>query len=641
MTIPILYMNYGMFNVAKEKWELKRTLEQSAFLVDAVKNLSQSIHELQKERGISTVFSMAKNNTGNDLGQQRQQTNLYLSDTKKFLTQILDSAILTQEINFFLEEYKKLEFIRSQVDQKAIKVDELFSYYSVMSKKMIQIVQYLLSERIEGKLGKVLAISPLISYKESCAIERGLINAILTKNCAPIDRYKQLVASKGLQEHLLENLLLHSSSQEKSRIANFLNSHRAIEAREICEYIISKGVDIDLEKRYEPSDWFILQSAKIDQIKIMEDEIFSNIVLEVQQSIFKAKKYFWIYVMFSTGVIFCIVYVYTYVLKLIVLQLRGIRKGLEELFHRNFNVTLEVNTKDELGSLAEFINDKLISHFKEVFETTQNTATSLKQQVKTLEEFSSKLSEDSFMQSNSMKSVLSSLDGSGETYKSITKHIDQISHAANVIQSTTEKGVKVLEDNQNAIEHIKQSNIVTTKGIKTLAEQIHEIWDVINTINSIADQTKIIAFNAELEAAAAGETGKNFQIVASEIRRLADTTGLSIFNIKEKINNIEKSSATLIETSQENEHKVKEGLESSSSLKSIFEDIAEFSKTASQNNSQIYASMQQAISLRLGTLSNAQRTSSGIIEINEQANKVDAPLKELACLSANLDKVLR
>ena len=64
----------------------------------------------------------------------------------------------------------------------------------------------------------------------------------------------------------------------------------------------------------------------------------------------------------------------------------------------------------------------------------------------------------------------------------------------------------------------------TISGIKMLGEKIESIWDIVNIINGIADQTKIIAFNAELEASAAGEAGKNFQIVATEIRRLADST---------------------------------------------------------------------------------------------------------------------
>ena len=74
------------------------------------------------------------------------------------------------------------------------------------------------------------------------------------------------------------------------------------------------------------------------------------------------------------------------------------------------------------------------------------------------------------------------------------------------------------------------------------------IWDIVGIINNVADQTKIIAFNAELEASSSGEAGKNFHIVATEIRRLSDTILDSIKEIKIVIDEIQKPLTALFST---------------------------------------------------------------------------------------------
>ena len=95
--------------------------------------------------------------------------------------------------------------------------------------------------------------------------------------------------------------------------------------------------------------------------------------------------------------------------------------------------------------------------------------------------------------------------------------------------------------------------MLTTERIKELNTKMNGIWDIVGIINNVADQTKIIAFNAELEASSSGEAGKNFHIVATEIRRLSDTILDSIKEIKIVIDEIQKASDRLILDSNGNE----------------------------------------------------------------------------------------
>ena len=121
---------------------------------------------------------------------------------------------------------------------------------------------------------------------------------------------------------------------------------------------------------------------------------------------------------------------------------------------------------------------------------------------------------------------------------------------------------------------ITDANVSTISGIRELGEKISGIWEIVKIINDIADQTRIIAFNAELEASSAGDSGKNFHIVANEVRRLAAGITKSVDQIKERITEIQHSSDNLIITSESGTEKIREGLELSEKLKTFRAKLA-------------------------------------------------------------------
>ncbi len=131
-------------------------------------------------------------------------------------------------------------------------------------------------------------------------------------------------------------------------------------------------------------------------------------------------------------------------------------------------------------------------------------------------------------------------------------------------------------------------------------------------INGIADQTRIIAFNAELEASSAGDAGKNFQIVATEIRRLADSTVASTGEIKDKISEIQNSSDKLIIASEDGTEKISEGWELSDKLQSVFKEVHDSSELSAKSAEQIALSIDQQVSAFEQILLTLKQISEGI-----------------------------
>ena len=170
-------------------------------------------------------------------------------------------------------------------------------------------------------------------------------------------------------------------------------------------------------------------------------------------------------------------------------------------------------------------------------------------------------------------------------------HEKEIRKAMNSITDAVRSGSEALKSNVHDLQEIRNMNTLTTEGIKNLNKKIDSIWDIVGIINSVADQTKIIAFNAELEASSSGEAGKNFHVVATEIRRLSDTILESIKEIKTNIDSIQKASDRLILDSEKGTKQIDVSCENAKSLERGFGSIMATSQDTSSEDG-IFAGIQ-------------------------------------------------
>ncbi len=178
-------------------------------------------------------------------------------------------------------------------------------------------------------------------------------------------------------------------------------------------------------------------------------------------------------------------------------------------------------------------------------------------------------------------------------------HEKEIREAVNGIANAIRSGSEALRSNLRDLQEIRSANTLTIEGIKDLNKKINGIWDIVGIISTVADQTKIIAFNAELEASSSGEAGKNFHIVATEIRRLSDNIIDSIKEIKDVIDEIQKASDRLILDSERGTRQIDAGLSSAKSLEESFGSLMDATKSpdgsqqGSNQGEQIFANLQQ------------------------------------------------
>ena len=269
-------------------------------------------------------------------------------------------------------------------------------------------------------------------------------------------------------------------------------------------------------------------------------------------------------------------------------------------------VVLNMISMDRMKKAERVLGDKLHAE-------TLNLATATKENAATSQD-----------QSASVKEMVATMEDTNNLSESISVKIKDVSAVAHKTSSDVIAGVSLLEQNVKKLHEIFDANQNTIKGIKALGEKIENIWDIVTLINSVADQAKIIAFNAELEASSAGEAGKNFHIVATEIRRLADGIIDGTKEIKSRINEIQQSSDSLILASESGTEKINEGCESAKELELKFESIKNASEITATSAEDITSIIQQQAVASEQMLATLKQIATGVENFTQSTENISS-----------------
>ena len=261
-----------------------------------------------------------------------------------------------------------------------------------------------------------------------------------------------------------------------------------------------------------------------------------------------------------------------------------------------------------------------------LFEETQNLVVATKETAATSQD-----------QSAAVKEIVATMEDSNSLSENISTKIKDVAKVATKTSSEVADGVAAVEKNVEQLHSIFDANQQTINGMKDLGDKIDSIWDIVNLINSVADQAKIIAFNAEIEATSAGEAGKKFRIVANEIRRLSDGIIDSTKEVKEKITEIQHSSDHLILASENGTEKINAGYETAKVLSNHFESIKSSSEVTAASAGEITEIIQQQTAASEQILIALKQISAGVENFTVATNNISSSADSIRILAEDLN----
>ena len=275
---------------------------------------------------------------------------------------------------------------------------------------------------------------------------------------------------------------------------------------------------------------------------------------------------------------------------------------------QTLDVTRRLNTKDRgsLGELAAQTNN-LLAQLETTIKGVHSSSDQISARAQSLARSAGLGSHSENLDNKNEQSMVESVEQMSSSVAEITSTMEELSASSTEIADyshvvvdvadqtleSSKKGAEAMHNLHTNMTAIHQDSSSSLQEMLQLGHQSKAISKMMDLINDLADQTKLIAFNAALEASSAGESGKRFSVVASEIRHLADRVTESTFEIEERIEEIQDSISRLVITSEKGATLIQKGIQLSSETNDELNLLVDAASKTSNAAKQISLSTQQ------------------------------------------------
>ncbi len=264
-------------------------------------------------------------------------------------------------------------------------------------------------------------------------------------------------------------------------------------------------------------------------------------------------------------------------------------------FTKRIQDRLGKDEQDEIGQVSRSFNG-MMDIMQQTLTSMGKASNILDQQVHQLRENFNWVEQKSVEQTDKTMQLSAAIEEMSTTSDSVAESATLSSEASAIAVEQVQLGTDNINNSLKVTKSLSETVIESTQTVKTVADQATNIVTVLDVIRGIADQTNLLALNAAIEAARAGEQGRGFAVVADEVRTLAQRTQESTVEIQTIIENLQKGSDESVEVMTRAADMVEQTLVSAEKVGETFQLISEQVASIEMQNSQVAsATMEQSM----------------------------------------------